>query len=385
MYKVTIDTNKPPVNLNDIFPDLLGMNAGGQGAALGFQFYGGPVITLLASKTSQRYRIQSDDFASMWLITKDLIDRLTSHFGPNSGLQCSHHGSMPLQEFFETMDAHFEYRIHAVKYKELLEQKALQFRAIQRRLLTRFKDKTPSPLGYLDTLLEGTYRQLLAIAEHAEDNKKTLYRASTNVSSAVNLLNYLIRLTYDLSDEDFAILQSILNPDVSDNGDQGWEEMVDTTITHQLRTTLAKSVKDQNVNIDMLGISGDTMKLKKHIAIFIERIAKGVPLSASGGHVTGKKVKASDKVMDRRNIAEPDRENSVLGASDTPIGTKFGEKTSPRGGYKSHNGSALSPLDGSSDMDMSAQLPPLAGGKLKPLRGNKMEVPDLDELTNGSV
>lgn len=63
--------------------------------------------------------------------------------------------------------------------------------------------------------------------------------------------------------------------------------MVDTTITHQLRTTLAKSVKDQNVNIDMLGISGDTMKLKKHIAIFIERIAKGVPLSASGGHVTG--------------------------------------------------------------------------------------------------
>lgn len=68
--------------------------------------------------------------------------------------------------------------------------------------------------------------------------------------------------------------------------------------------------------------------------------------------------------MDRRNIAEPDRENSVLGASDTPIGTKFGEKTSPRGGlsgYKSHNGSALSPLDGSSDMDMSAQLPPLAG------------------------
>jgi len=55
---------------------------------------------------------------------------------------------------------YLQYRIHAVKYKELLEQKALQFRAIQRRLLTRFKDKTPSPLGYLDTLLEGTYRQV---------------------------------------------------------------------------------------------------------------------------------------------------------------------------------------------------------------------------------
>ena len=29
--------------------------------------------------------------------------------------------------------------------KELLDQRAKQFRAIQRRLLTRFKDKTPSP------------------------------------------------------------------------------------------------------------------------------------------------------------------------------------------------------------------------------------------------
>lgn len=59
--------------------------------------------------------------------------------------------------------------------------------------------------------------------------------------------------------------------------------MVDTTITHQLRTTLAKSVKDQNVNIEMLAVGNDTGKLKKHIAIFIERIAKGIALSSGSG------------------------------------------------------------------------------------------------------
>ena len=37
----------------DCLPDMLGENAGGQGAALGFQFYGGPVVTVLASKTSR--------------------------------------------------------------------------------------------------------------------------------------------------------------------------------------------------------------------------------------------------------------------------------------------------------------------------------------------
>ena len=61
---------------------------------------------------------------------------------------------------------------------------------------------------------------MIAIAEHAEDNKRTLYRASTNLSSAINLLNYLIKITYNLSDDDFTVLQSILNPDVNDNGDQ---------------------------------------------------------------------------------------------------------------------------------------------------------------------
>ena len=33
--------------------DMLGENAGGQGAALGFQFFSGPVVTVLASKTSR--------------------------------------------------------------------------------------------------------------------------------------------------------------------------------------------------------------------------------------------------------------------------------------------------------------------------------------------
>lgn len=53
-----------------------------------------------------------------------------------------------------------QFRTGAVKCKELLAQRAAQFRTIQKRLLTRFKDKTPAPLQNLDTLLEGTYRQV---------------------------------------------------------------------------------------------------------------------------------------------------------------------------------------------------------------------------------
>ena len=41
-----------------------------------------------------------------------------------------------------------------------LSERSAQFRSIERRLLTRFKDKTPTPLTNLDTLLEATYRQV---------------------------------------------------------------------------------------------------------------------------------------------------------------------------------------------------------------------------------
>jgi hypothetical protein len=46
-----------------LFTDLLGENAGGQGAALGFQYFGGPVVTVLASKTSSKFFI---NFIHRW-------------------------------------------------------------------------------------------------------------------------------------------------------------------------------------------------------------------------------------------------------------------------------------------------------------------------------
>ena len=57
-------------------------------------------------------------------------------------------------------------RRNQTKYRELLAQRAQQFRTIQRRLLTRFKDKTPAPLANLDTLLDGTYRQVTKLQKN---------------------------------------------------------------------------------------------------------------------------------------------------------------------------------------------------------------------------
>lgn len=58
----------------------------------------------------ERYRIQSEQFEDLWLITNELIIRLREYF-EKQGIKdfaCSFSGSMPLQEYFELIDHHFE-------------------------------------------------------------------------------------------------------------------------------------------------------------------------------------------------------------------------------------------------------------------------------------
>ncbi|XP_060678948.1 protein PTHB1 isoform X5 [Hemiscyllium ocellatum] len=220
-HKITIDTNQPPVSLSSIFPDFLGESDDEQINVLGFKFLSGATVTLLASKTSSRYRIQSDQFEDLWLITKELIQRLEEYFVREEAkdFRCMFPGPLPLQEYFQLIDRHFELRINAEKYKELLSERAVQYRAIQRRLLTHFKDKTPTPLRNLDTLLDGTYRQ-------------------------------------------------------------GWEECVDVAVAHLLRTCLSKSSRDQTLSSTcQLSMPKDTNRLKKHITLLCDRLSKGGRLS----------------------------------------------------------------------------------------------------------
>ncbi|MBN3305537.1 PTHB1 protein, partial [Amia calva] len=284
-YKLTIDTNKPPVNLLEVFPDFVEKSEDEIVNALGFQLIAGSRVTLLASKTSQRYRIQCEAFEDLWLVTKELVRRFEKQFAKQGvkDFRCSFTGPIPLQEYFEMVDRHFELRLNADRYQNLLSERAVQFRAIQRRLLTRFKDKTPAPLQNLDTLMEGTYRQVIALADAAEENRTALCQAFTRLRSATHLIILLTRLWQGLGKEQTTILEATLLPLLQDTPQLGWEESVDAAISHLLRTCLSRSSKDQALNLSnsQLSMPKDTSKLKKHITLLCDRIGKGGRLSLS--------------------------------------------------------------------------------------------------------
>uniref|UniRef100_A0A8C9TUQ7 Bardet-Biedl syndrome 9 n=1 Tax=Scleropages formosus TaxID=113540 RepID=A0A8C9TUQ7_SCLFO len=284
-YKITIDTNKPPVSLGDIFPEFVEKSEEKEGNVLAFQLIAGSTVTVQASKTSQRYRIQSDTFEDMWLVTKELLQRFDTFFAKQGvkDFRNSFAGPIPLQEYFETVDHHFELRVNAEKYQDLLSERAVQFRAIQRRLLTRFKDKTPAPLQNLDTLMEGTYRQVIALADAAEENRALLCQAFARLRSATHLLITLLSLWQGLSADQTSILEATLLPLLQDTPQLGWEECVDAAVSHLLRTCLSRSPKDQALSLStsQLSMPKDTARLKKHITLLCDRLGKGGRLSLS--------------------------------------------------------------------------------------------------------
>lgn len=47
-----------------------------------------------------------------------------------------------------------------MELEELLGQRAAQFRVVQKCVLTKLKDKTPTPLNNFDSLLEVTHREV---------------------------------------------------------------------------------------------------------------------------------------------------------------------------------------------------------------------------------
>lgn len=63
---------------------------------------------------------------------------------------------------------------------------------------------------------------------------------------------------------------------------QGWEETVDAAVAHLLKTCLSKSSREQALNLSsQLNTPKDTSRLKKHITLLCDRLAKGGRLCLS--------------------------------------------------------------------------------------------------------
>ncbi|XP_071550345.1 protein PTHB1 isoform X2 [Panulirus ornatus] len=327
-HKITISTNKDAVNLPELFPDLVTDTS--VGTALGLQYYSGADVTILSSRTTNRYRLQSDSLAALWIILSELIRRLKGYWNnPNrrdgEELILGVASSLPTHELFFEIDAHFMRR---KKHRELegqLVQRATQFRAVQRRLLTKFKDKTPTPLTNLDNLLEGTYKQILQITDVINDNIRGLEEDGCQLSCVVRLVLELVRLQTNMPDHQHALLASAVSPIVHLSMDQGWEETTDASVTFLLRTVLGKGSRDAPSTPDLI-MPSDTAKLKKHLGLLLDKVTKGGAQLNLSSSPPPNSTDTNEDIIFRDEDEPTDSSGTVEeDPTDVPLGSRLGE------------------------------------------------------------
>ncbi|CAM9284783.1 unnamed protein product, partial [Ectocarpus sp. 12 AP-2014] len=250
-------------------------------------------VSVTVSKNSGRYRVQSESLPAVCMMATEVVRRLREYFGDPAGGRnrggeerpAAYSDALPLQEFYAIIDEHYDRRRDLQDASESLNRAAHQYRVVEKRLLSRFKDRNPAALDSLDVVSEETYQRLVELCDGVERAQDRLAVSAARLGCAVRLVALLAQHRFQLPCKDHKLLLAHLYPDVTNTGDQvlrGWEESVDAAVTHLLRTSLAKVAKDAAPpsagQTPPLSMPADTVKLKKHLSIVFDRLNKGARL-----------------------------------------------------------------------------------------------------------
>ena len=130
-YRITFESSAMPPPLPALFEDVFAKapalaDAAAQAgvSAMSVQYLCGLDATVLVSKNAGRYRIQSNSFEGLWLLSQELVRRLSTQQG---GSAASAEGAggvtftepLPLQEYFELVDEHLRCRNDLAKLNEV--------------------------------------------------------------------------------------------------------------------------------------------------------------------------------------------------------------------------------------------------------------------------
>lgn len=319
-FRLTLDTAERKHTLAQLFADVLsqptaaagaesqaGDGAAGGGQGITLRMHCGADVTLLASGKSNRLRVQAGSFEALQLVAAELTARLQAGGPPQDdhasasvgsaaaaggargsgsasarGTRVSYVDPLPLADLKRFIQEHWDARRDLAASLASLNDGAYQLRLVQKRLLTRFRDRTPADIGGLDKLLSATYDQVMAAAEAVEMAQAELAAAGGRLRCAVRLFLLLLCLAHGLSSADAEALEAALPPEPQDSLEQGWEERTDASLMHLLRAMTGKSKALGGAGVaEAPGLPDSAEPLLRHVDILVERLAAGVKPAAA--------------------------------------------------------------------------------------------------------
>ncbi|KRT83422.1 hypothetical protein AMK59_4143, partial [Oryctes borbonicus] len=276
-HRITLNLSENSVPLLELFPEFMGENSLSSASnAIGFKHFmvNSPAVTILVAKSYRRYRLQSDDIICLNLLVQEVTRRLKNNVN-NANITISYTSQLPITDFLTYVKEHFETNQKVTNLQNELNVLSSQYRQIQKRLVVKFKQRNPTPLGNLDILLQTTYEDIINAITNLTEEKNQLLDSQIKLACVLNLIQCLLNLI-DTNDKNMEAINATFLSRIYDYENQNWEDVIDAALCFLLRTSLAKSEKDKlrapHTSFEEVK---DIPKLEKHFTQVLERIAKG--------------------------------------------------------------------------------------------------------------
>ena len=106
----------------------------------------------------------------------------------------------------------------------------------------------------------------------------------------------LAKYRFNLDDANTGILFRYLCPVITDNVANAYEEILDSGLTHLLRTSLAKSGREKANIAQPLSEVTNIKKVFKHIQSVIDRLKSGLrPIPVNGNSIEGNNLERKEE------------------------------------------------------------------------------------------
>ncbi|KRX41353.1 Protein PTHB1, partial [Trichinella murrelli] len=222
-HKVTFEINKPIVPLDKLFHELTGRGNSDENNAIGLrQIYGqGTPTFILASKSSTKYRIQSESLESLWFPTNEIIKRLRKIYSSDD-FEIKLTSDIPLKEYFSIVENFVQLTEKRSAKRTLINKKAVQVRIVQRQFFIKLKDIHSGSLADLHQVLQQMNKEIINLLEEHSKINASLKTALNALRAGNHLISTLICYSYNLKGGEMESVAKVLEISPDDAFGENW-------------------------------------------------------------------------------------------------------------------------------------------------------------------
>ncbi|KRX21220.1 Protein PTHB1 [Trichinella nelsoni] len=222
-HKVTFEINKPIVPLDKLFHELTGRGNIDENNAIGLrQIYGqGTPTFILASKSSTKYRIQSESLESLWFPTNEIMKRLRKIYSSDD-FEIKLTSDIPLKEYFSIVENFVQLTEKRSAKRTLINKKAVQVRIVQRQFFIKLKDIHSGSLADLHQVLQQMNKEIIHLLEEHSKINASLKTALNALRAGNHLISTLICYSYNLKGREMESVAKVLEISPDDAFGENW-------------------------------------------------------------------------------------------------------------------------------------------------------------------